>query len=360
MTARASSSGPSDEDSSPSSHAASIAGVTYVLPLRRTTVAEDRDFAQYLEMLAELVEVVVADGSPPEVFAAHRAQWGPAIRQVAVTSSCLNGKVAGVVDGAFAASNESLIIADDDVRYNRESIAAVAALLVDHPLVRPQNYFAPLPWHARWDSARSLLNRAFGDDYPGTLGVQRRALEKTGGYCGAVLFENLELIRTLQAHGFSQCRASDVFVRRLPPDAKHFWAQRIRQAYDSRAQPARQVAELALAPLAECALRARRPGLLLVAAGLAVGLAELGRQRGQAKAVFGWTLSWWAPVWVAERAICSWLAMLASMRGGAVFAGARLRTAAHGRRALAGAGCPERVCSCRTGWRSGPPEANVL
>lgn len=66
---------------------------------------------------------------------------------------------------------------------------------------RRKTSFAPLPWHARWDSARSFLNRAFGDDYPGTLGVQRSALEKTGGYCGAVLFENLELIRTLQAHG---------------------------------------------------------------------------------------------------------------------------------------------------------------
>ncbi|MEJ7742178.1 MAG: hypothetical protein WKF73_06280 [Nocardioidaceae bacterium] len=61
----------------------------------------------------------------------------------------------------------------------------MAGLLVKHEFVRPQNFFAPLPWHARWDSARSLLNRAFGDDYPGTFGVQRSALEKTGGYCGA-------------------------------------------------------------------------------------------------------------------------------------------------------------------------------
>ncbi len=345
---------PVDENSSPNSPVDSIAGVSYVLPLRRTTLEPDLDLARYLEMLATLVEVVVADGSPPEVFAAHRVLWDSAIRQVPVTSHCLNGKVAGVVDGAFTASHDSLVIADDDVRYDRESLAAMAALLVDHPLVRPQNYFAPLPWHAQWDSARSLLNRALGDDYPGTLGVQRRALEKAGGYCGAVLFENLELIRTLQAHGFSQCRASHVFVRRLPPDARHFWGQRIRQAYDSRAQPFRQLVELALAPLAASALRARRPDLLVSAAGVSVGMAELGRRRGQAAEVFPWWLSWWAPVWVAERAICSWFALLASMRGGAVFGGARLRTAAHPSRSLSGTGCPQRACSCRTPWRSTP------
>lgn len=342
---------PLDENSSQTARVDSIAGVSYVLPLRRTTLEPDHELARYLKMLATLVEVVVADGSPREVFAAHRLLWDSTIRQVPVTSRCLNGKVAGVVDGACAASNEALIIADDDVRYDRESLAAMAGLLVDHPLVRPQNYFTPLPWHARWDSARSLLNRALGDDYPGTLGVQRRALEKTGGYCGAVLFENLELIRTLQAHGFSQCRASDVFVRRLPPDARHFWGQRIRQAYDSRAQPARQLVELALAPLAAAALRARRPDLLVSAAGVCVGMAELGRRRGRAAGVFPWPVSWWAPVWVVERAICSWLALLARMRGGAVFGGARLRTAAHPSRTLIATGCPELVCSCHTGWR---------
>jgi len=31
-------------------------------------------------------------------------------------------------------------------------------------LVGPQNFFDPLPWHARWDSARTLLNRASGGD----------------------------------------------------------------------------------------------------------------------------------------------------------------------------------------------------
>ncbi len=352
MSSRRSLSGP-NRISSTSPTSDTLAGVTYVLPLRRTTMPDDdQDLARYLQHLAALVEVVVADGSPPEVFAAHRALWDPAVRQVPVTSSCLNGKVAGVVDGAFAASNDLLIIADEDVRYDQHSLTAVAGLLVKHEFVRPQNFFAPLPWHARWDSARSLLNRAFGDDYPGTLGVQRSALEKTGGYCGAVLFENLELIRTLQAHGFSQAIASDVFVRRLPPEWRHFWGQRIRQAYDSRAQPARQVAELALAPAAWWALHARRPHLLALSAGAAVGLAELGRRRERGTEVFAWTISWWAPAWVAERAITSWVAQVEGLRGGASYAGGRLKCAAHQQRSLTQPSCPEPHCSCRTVWRA--------
>ena len=72
----------------------------------------------------------------------------------------------------------------------------------DVELVRPQNYFAPLRWHARWDTARTLLNRvAGGVDFPGTLAVRRSRSSQTDGYDGDVLFENLELIRTIEAAG---------------------------------------------------------------------------------------------------------------------------------------------------------------
>jgi hypothetical protein len=67
--------------------------------------------------------------------------------------------------------------------------------------VVPQNYFDPLPWHAAWDSARILLNRGLGMDYPGTLAVRRAAFLSAGCYDGDVLFENLELMRTLRSDG---------------------------------------------------------------------------------------------------------------------------------------------------------------
>ncbi|MGI9121136.1 MAG: hypothetical protein ACR2G7_13625 [Acidimicrobiales bacterium] len=124
----------------------------------------------------------------------------------------------------------------------------MVALLVHADLVCPQNHFDPLPWHARWDSARTLLNRAAGIDMPGTLGVRRSVVLRAGVYDGDSLFENLELIRTMQAVGGPAVSAPDLFVRRLPPTAEHFWSQRVRQAYDDLALPPRLAAELALLP----------------------------------------------------------------------------------------------------------------
>jgi hypothetical protein len=42
----------------------------------------------------------------------------------------------------------------------------------------------------------------------------------------------------------------------------------------------------------------------------------------------------WAPLWLAERAVCSWLAVGARLRGGVRYGDGRLPLAAHPRRAL--------------------------
>ncbi len=84
-----------------------------------------------------------------------------------------SGRLAGVVTGVVAARHELVVVADDDVRYGREEMRDMAFRLGDAHLVRPQNVFRPLPWHAR------------------------SACIASGGYDGDALFENLQLIRTL-------------------------------------------------------------------------------------------------------------------------------------------------------------------
>lgn len=180
-------------------------GATYILPLKRTSSGGLGDLPQYLGRVAEWAEVLVVDGSAPEVFAAHSRELPPGVAHLAPVHRCLNGKVAGVLTGLERARTELCVIADDDVRYTETPFRRVLALLADADVVRPQNYFLPLPWHARWDTARSLLNRALGADYPGTLGVRRSVLLRAGGYCGDVLFENLEMIRTVRAAGGGTC-----------------------------------------------------------------------------------------------------------------------------------------------------------
>ncbi|WP_171027241.1 glycosyltransferase family 2 protein [Pseudarthrobacter sp. NamB4] len=315
----------------------------YILPLRWTDDADLPELVAYLRHLTGWIAVTVVDGSPPALFERHRALFPPAVRHIRPEAGTEpgrepgpaprggNGKVAGVMTGVRAASAELLVIADDDVRYTRESLAAVVHHLGWAEVVRPQNYFDSLPWHAWWDTSRTLINRAWSDDFPGTLGVRRSALLATGGY-DPVLFENLELIRTIKAAGGRERILPDLFVARRPPKARHFLKQRVRQAYDNFAQPRRLAVELALLPLlvgAACLpARHRRNALLGLAAAPAVA-AEVGRRRHNGTAVFPLGAVPFAPLWALERAVCMWIALGYRLAGGVPYAGTRLKTAAH-------------------------------
>jgi Glycosyltransferase like family 2 len=311
--------------------------LTYVLPLRRWRVEADDELVAYLRWLATRVQAIVVDGSDEAVFAAHHEAFGPGVTHIPVAAGLAGryGKVNGVVTGLRAAGHEMVVVADDDVRYQADDLDRMARLLDGCDLVRPQNYFCPLPWHARWDTARMLLNRAFGADYPGTLGVRRSLILAAGGYDGDCLFENLELIRTIGAAGGRVVTPLDFYVRRLPPSPAHFWSQRIRQAYDSFAQPVRMTVELAVVPTAAVLLARRHPGALGLGAASAMAVAETGRRRAGGTAVFPPTCSLFAPLWLGERGVCAWLAVWnRTVRGGVPYAGTVLSKAANSKREL--------------------------
>ncbi len=306
---------------------------TYILPLKRGAPGGLADLPQYLRRVAEWAEVLVVDGSEPQVFQAHSRELPPGVVHAAPGHNCLNGKVSGVLTGLELATTELCVIADDDVRYDESAFRQVLALLERADVVRPQNYFSSLPWHARWDTARTLLNRALGADYPGTLGVRRSVLLRTGGYCGDVLFENLELIRTVRAAGGSEVRAPALLVGRQPCSGRHFVTQRVRQAYDDFAQPLRLVAELALLPVLVFGTRLF-PALPAVAAATAAGLAEAGRRRNRGREVFPASSALWAPLWLLERSVAVWAALWFRLTGGVFYAGVRIRNAGHSERQL--------------------------
>ncbi|MET0557240.1 MAG: glycosyltransferase family 2 protein [Solirubrobacterales bacterium] len=323
-----------------------------MLPLRWTGAGPIEELAAYLRgIAAEVAEILVVDGSPQPVYAEH----AEALRGVArhlpphPDLSFAMGKVNGVLTGVRECGCERIVIADDDVRYDAPALRRIASLLDEAELIRPQNYFDELPWHARWDTARTLLNRVFsGDpefpvgDFPGTLAVRRADLLAAGGYDGDALFENLELMRTISAAGGRVATPLDLYVARRPPSTAHFRSQRVRQAYDDFAIPGRLGFFLAAAPLAGLQLagcaRADRPrrGLFRLAAAAAglIAAAELGRRRDDGAAHFPATSSLLAPAWVLERSLCAWLAVGARLRGGVRYGDARLRLAATPARVL--------------------------
>lgn len=303
--------------------------LSYVLPIA-SQVSQARALAGYLWRLSRTIDdVIVVDGSPPETFDTHARSWPAHVRHLRPETRSTNGKVAGVMTGVRAARHDCVIVADDDVRYRRAELIRMLSLLEEHEVVRPQNFFRPLPWHARWDTARSLLNRLVDGDWPGTLGVRRSVLLKAGGYSGEVLFENLELVRTVRAVAGREAVPLDLFVERRPPETAHFFSQRVRQAYDEWARPRRLAAQLAVLPAALLLYR-RNPLWLLTAAAGAVAAAEIGRRRGNGRAAFPSSSAMWAPIWLAERAVTSWLALGTRLLfGGVRYGTTRLKIAAN-------------------------------
>jgi hypothetical protein len=313
-------------------------GVSYVLPLRWTEPGEIEELANYLRQLAgEVDEVLVVDGSPPAVFSRHADALNGFARHIPPHPDLdfRMGKVNGVVTGVRECSHELVVLADDDVRYDQAALRRIVELLSSADLIRPQNYFDELPWHARWDTARSLLNRVFtGDltfpvgDFPGTLAVRRGAFLASGAYDGDALFENLELMRTIRAAGGNVLTPLDLYVARRPPSTSHFFSQRVRQAYDDFAIPLRIGAFLTVLPLTTIALRRGQARRLGAAALAAIVVAESGRRRAGGAKRFSPSSSLLAPVWVAERSVCSWLALGAKLRGGVRYGEGRLGHAA--------------------------------
>lgn len=310
---------------------------SYVLPLRRDTFTDLTELATYLAGLPAEVEVLVVDGSPPHVFAHHAAVLSDRVRHMAPDADLqtLNGKVGGVLTGLRSASREQVVIADDDVRYGAEGLVRTVAALDRFDAVRPQNYFVPARGHAAWDTSRILLNRVTGGDWPGTLAVRRGRLLAAGGYRGDVLFENLELVRTIRAAGGEVWTPLDLYVPRLPPTTSGFLDQRVRQAYDELARPVRLAGWLAVLPLVGLGVARRtwRP-LLLGSLGVTVA-AEIGRRRAGGRRVFPAVASLMAPGWVLERGVCAWLAVASRLLlGGVRYRGRVIRDAASSEAAL--------------------------
>jgi hypothetical protein len=308
--------------------------IAYVLPLRWQEFGPIEELVAYLGSLHnEVDEIVVVDGSPPSVFETNAA----ALRGVAThiqphpELDFRMGKVNGVITGVRECRGERIVLADDDVRYDPSTLRRTAALLDQADLVRPQNYFDQLPWHARWDTARSLLNRVFtGDlnfpvgDFPGTLAVRRDSFLSSGAYDGNALFENLELMRTISVAGGRVLTPLDLYVARRPPSTSHFYSQRVRQAYDDFAIPARIATFLAVGPMAIAALWRGRGRRVAAGAIASIGLAELGRRKAGGAQRFPFSGSLLAPVWMAERSLCAWLALGAKLRGGVRYGDRRL------------------------------------
>ena len=305
----------------------------YVLPIRRTRFnpSDAASLRTYLDMLKEAgCEVIVADGSAPEVFDQHAGIVGAICRHVPVDRrfGYLNDKANGIYTGIELASFDRIILADDDIRYSAANICTIMRLLDQNEVVRPQNFLDPLPWWAKMEAARMLINRALlpAADYPGTCAFRRRRMLAAGRYDGDVLFDNEEIIRHLAQDGCTFAYANDLFVRKCPPTFRKWTEQRPRQAYEDFGMHLKTTLFFALLPLSFligcrfgiAGLTVFFPTLSL----LATLIAARGRARGKARRFFPAHCCFFAGLWVFERMLSTYWALYWYLtRGGYPFGG---------------------------------------
>lgn len=301
------------------------AETTYILPIKAASAEGAQELGAYLALL-DVAQIIVVDASEPAVFDAHARVFPCTVQHIQPdpdVEGC-NGKVRGVLTALRRSVHPRVVIGDDDVRYDRAALDSVLAALDRAEVARPQNYFSPVPWHALLDNARQLINRGLDGDWPGTLAFRRAFLPH--GYNPDALFENLELVRTVRARGGREAVLYGTFVKRLPPTTAHFWTQRVRQAYDEFARPARLIGALSLLPLtcASLALGWWQIPLAALVAGELVALRGLLRARAY-RYMSPLALAF-VPLWLAERAVCSWAAIYERLRyGGVRYAGRIVR-----------------------------------
>jgi hypothetical protein len=257
--------------------------------------------------------------------------------------------VNGVHTGVDLASCERIILADDDIRYSAADVKRMCCLLDEFEMVRPQNFISPLPWWARLENARILINRGVlrAGDYPGTCAFRRSTMLRVGPYDGDVLFDNEEIVRHFALNGADINYALDFFILKRPPTFTKWLEQRPRQAYEDFVMRAKTAAFLSVLPLTLglSFLFSVRAAIFLLAllSLLSVSLSTRGLLRNAAYRFFPVSSPLFAPLWIFERSISVYWALYWWSRYGGYPFGQKLLSKGTGDAWIAGGKIQSRV-----------------
>jgi hypothetical protein len=273
-----------------------------------------RDLAHYLSTVAVTdCDVIVLDASPRVDFEqnARILRWVGRHMAVRADMYTPSGTVDVLRAAAAASACEKVIVAAPDVRYTPVAIEQLCQLLDLHEVVEPQDYLDPLPWWGGIEAGRMLVHRGIEPqpDHGATFGFRRGALHTLRGLASHEAGE--DAVRRLVAHGAEVHPATDVFVRRNPPELGQWIESRPRFAGDDFALPMKSAFFFALVPL--LVLLATVGGLRLalsyagVIAFASIALALRGRVG--AGAFFPLRTCFFAPLWIAERSVSVYWAL---------------------------------------------------
>jgi hypothetical protein len=287
---------------------------TYVVALSPSTRSFDlRPFAEYLSNLTVAgCEVIVLDAT--DDAEEHRRVFRWVARHLVVQEP-----LDVVRASAGVASCEKIIIADANVRYDIADLTELCAMLDAHEVVEAQDYLEPLPWWGGIDTGRMLVHRGIDAhrDRGATFGFRRAILRGLRGFDAT---SSADPVRALALHGAEVVSAPELFVRRCPPQLGDWLRERPREAVVDFDIPAKAAFFFALIPMAVL-LALMGGGRFAAGYTGAVAFASIVlavRGRTGAGAFFPLRACLFAPLWVLERSVSVYWALLRKMRGSAV------------------------------------------
>lgn len=294
---------------------------SYVVALEHVPSTDAlRDLASYLSALGVAgCEVVILDASPREAFESHARvlRWVGRHLPVDASFRTRSGALDLVRAGAGLASCEKVIVATHDVRYTAEAIDDICSQLEMHEVVEPQDYLDPLPWWGGIEAGRILLHRGIEPqpDHGATLAFRRSAIQTLRLL--HVIEATDDMARRLETAGAEVFAATAIFVRRHPGSLGEWLERRPRAAGDDLGLPMKSFFFLSLIPLmvvlstvGDARLAATYAGIIAFASfALAV------RGRLGATDHFPLYAALFAPLWVLERSVSVYWAIVQRVRG---------------------------------------------
>lgn len=288
---------------------------TYIVAIAKNDPAPDelRSLSEYFSSLGIAgCDVVVLDASPADIIDENRRVLRWVARHVAVTAPFDIVRLACDI-----AACEKVIVAAEEVRYNIADLTEVCALLDAHEVVEPEEYLDPLPWWGGIDAGRMLVHRAVDPvpDHGATFAFRRTVVRSLRGFDAT---DAADPVRTLARFGAEVHPAEDLFVRRCPVQLGDWLRERPRVADREFDVPAKTAFFFGLIPMAILLTLLGGPrvavGYTSAVAFLSIVLAVRGRSG--AGAFFPLRAVFYAPLWVLERSVSVYWALLQRVRGG--------------------------------------------
>jgi hypothetical protein len=280
-----------------------------------------RELANYLSTLSLAdCDVVVLDGSAQPKFEENRRVLRWVSRHVPVRPQ--HRSITGAIDPVRAAlalaSCEKVIVAGEQVRYDECALDTLCRLLDAHEVVEPQDYPDPLPWWSGIDAGRILIHRGLAPDpdHGLTFGFRRTAIRGLRTVDNPLVDPSESAVRRLALTGAEVFSASELFVRRVPPALDSWIRERPRQADDDFVMPVKSALFFALIPMAMLLMAFAGFRAMAGYAG-AIAFASMAiavRGRIGASTVFPLKTCLFAPLWVLERSVSVYWALLRKLR----------------------------------------------